>query len=269
MTTIDFITQLFCRVDDALVGIKKHSQARLYPSEIVTLGLLFALKGGSQRAFYRWVVRDWLPLFPNLPERTRLFELLMTHQDWTRFFLAEPTVLGVADAYGIELLHPRREGRSAHQIGKKGTSNLRWIVGGKLGFVLNQWGLVVDWDAVTANLADKVFHPLIAQFVHPTDTGESVDMIVLTDPGFHAKEGDPPNMKVCPKGTWNVRMVVETVLSMLTNICHFKHARHRVWLFFRARLAYVMALFNLLAQWRGLKPDENGFIRLSIAEFSL
>ena len=36
-----------------------------------------------------------------------------------------------------------REGRSPHQIGRKGLSNHRWIVGGKLCLLLNQWGLVV------------------------------------------------------------------------------------------------------------------------------
>src|SRR5262249_7409212 len=60
------------------------------------------------------------PLFPRLPERTRLFRLLKTHQDWTRAFLAAPTVLGVIDTYGIELIHPIREGRSPQQIGRKG-----------------------------------------------------------------------------------------------------------------------------------------------------
>jgi len=45
MTTTDFITELFCRVDDAMKGAKKHSQANLYPSEVVTLAILFALKG--------------------------------------------------------------------------------------------------------------------------------------------------------------------------------------------------------------------------------
>jgi hypothetical protein len=30
-----------------------------------------------------------------------------------------------------------------------------------------------------------------------------------------------------------------------------------------------MALFNILVQWHGFQPDENGFIQLSIAEFSL
>jgi hypothetical protein len=38
----------------------------------------------------------------------------------------------------IELIHPMREGRSLAQIGKKGQSNHRWIVGGKLCFILNQ-----------------------------------------------------------------------------------------------------------------------------------
>ena len=44
MTTLDFITELFCRVDDAMRDVPKHSQAKLYPSEIVTLAILFALK---------------------------------------------------------------------------------------------------------------------------------------------------------------------------------------------------------------------------------
>src|SRR6266436_4265335 len=111
-TTIDFITALFCQVDDHLPAIPKHPEAHLWPSEIVTLGLLHALKGVGNRAFYRWLTRDYRALFPRLPERTRLFRLLKTHQDWTRAFLATPTVLGVIDTYGIELIHPRREGRS-------------------------------------------------------------------------------------------------------------------------------------------------------------
>jgi len=53
------------------------------------------------------------------PERTRLFRLFKTHHDWTQVFLAAPTVLGVIDTYGIELIHPMREGRSPQQIGRK------------------------------------------------------------------------------------------------------------------------------------------------------
>src|SRR5262249_51649967 len=117
-TTSDFITALFCQVDDHLAGLLKHPEAHLWPSEVVTLGLLHALKGVGNRPFYRWLTRDYRPLFPRLPERTRLFRLLKTHQDWTRAFLAAPTVLGVIDTYGIELIHPMREGRSPQQIGR-------------------------------------------------------------------------------------------------------------------------------------------------------
>jgi len=34
--TVDFITQLFRRTDDAMRDVPKHAQALLYPSEIVT-----------------------------------------------------------------------------------------------------------------------------------------------------------------------------------------------------------------------------------------
>jgi hypothetical protein len=98
-----------------------------------------------------------------LPERTRLFRLFKTHQDWTQVFLAAPTVLGVIDTYGIELIHPMREGRSPQQIGRKGLSNHRWIVGGKLCLLLNQWGLIVGWACATANVADNTFQWLIQQ----------------------------------------------------------------------------------------------------------
>ena len=151
-------------VDEQLHDLSKHPEAHLWLSEIVTLGLLHALKGAGNRAFHRWLTRDYRPLFPRLPERTRLFRLFKTHQDWTWAFLAAPTVLGVIDTSGIELIHPIREGRRPQQIGRKGLSNHRWIVGGKLCRLLNQYGLVVGWDCATAHVADNTFQWLIRQF---------------------------------------------------------------------------------------------------------
>jgi len=63
--------------------------------------------------------------------------------------------------------------------------------------------------------------------------------------------------------------LVETVLSMLTLVCHFKKVMHRVWDYFQARLAFTMAAFNVLVQWHGLLPNASGFVPLSMAEFSL
>src|SRR5437660_8025430 len=125
MSTVEFITTLFYEVDEQMRAILKHPHARLWPSEVVTLGLLHALKGGGNRAFYRWLTRDYRALFPRLPERTRLFRLFMTHHAWTQVFLASPTVLGVIDTYGIELIHPMREGRSPLQMGRKALANRR------------------------------------------------------------------------------------------------------------------------------------------------
>jgi hypothetical protein len=138
MTTQDFLIALFYAVDQERLDVPQHPDAKLSPSAVVTLALLLAVKGGGMRAFSRWLTRDSVPLFPQVPERTRLARLFKTHTAWTARFLAAPTVLGVADTYGIELIHPMREGRSPAQLGKKGQSNHRWIVGGKLCFILNQ-----------------------------------------------------------------------------------------------------------------------------------
>ena len=70
MITVEFITALFYEVDEQLGTIPKHPEAHLWPSEVVTLGLLHALKGVGNRPFYRWLTRDYRPLFPRLPERT-------------------------------------------------------------------------------------------------------------------------------------------------------------------------------------------------------
>ena len=76
---------------------------------------------------YRWLTRDYRALFPRC--RAPGSFAIHTHHDWTQVFLAAPTILGVIDTYGIELIHPMREGRSPQQIGHKGLSNRRWIVG--------------------------------------------------------------------------------------------------------------------------------------------
>ena len=51
MTTEDFISELFYRIDETMKDSPKHPQASLWPSEVVTLGVLFALKGVGNRAF--------------------------------------------------------------------------------------------------------------------------------------------------------------------------------------------------------------------------
>jgi len=253
MTTEEFIITLFCMVDDRMSGSKKHTQGKLYPSEVVTLALLFALKGVPHRAFYRWVRRDWRSLFPCLPSRTRLLRLFRRHSSAARAFLAAPTFFTLMDTYGIELVHPVREGRSPQQVGRKGKSNKRWIVGIKLCWLVTPQGQVVAWAWDTANVHDQTFRPVAEQFDAQT--------ITLADLGFRQADAPPRNLKLCPPKTWNERMVIETVFSLVTTVCHLKKLWHRAADYLTAHLAYVTALFNCLLTLN------HG--RLSIAPFSL
>jgi hypothetical protein len=263
MTTEDFIIALFCLVDDRLGDLPKRSDARLYPSELVTIGLLAVLKGGYFRAFYRWLKRDFEALFVCLPDRTRLQRALRAHRAWCDRLLADPTFFTVIDTYGIELIHPVREGRSTQQVGKKGKSNRRWIVGLKLCWLVNGRGEVVAWDWNTANTHDQHFRPVAHQF-----DGET---IVLSDFGFKKVGEDPRNLKFCEHKTWSERMIVETDFSLVTRVCHLKHVFHRRPAYLETHLALVSALFNLLlALNRLLEPETALEDRLlHIAQYSL
>ena len=254
MTAQDFTVALFCRVDEAMPQARKHRLSKLHPSEVVTLGLLQALRGEGTRAFYRWVRKELRSLFPHLPERSRLSRLLSQHALETQRFLAQPTLLGICDSYGIELLHPKRHGRSPLQIAKKGLSNWRWITGAKLGLLLNSFGLVVSWSCQGANVHDAAFHPLIQDVQD--------QMVVLADSGFTSRRGNPHNLKVCRRNSWNERMLIETVLSLFTRVLRLKKLSCRTWRGLNTRLAYALAAFNLCVQW-------SGTVQLSLAPFAL
>jgi len=263
MTTDDIILHIFYQIATTMPNMPRHSQAKLYPSELVTIGVLFALKGGYFRAFYRWLKRDYGTWFGagTLPERTRLQRLLKTHQDWCNWLMADPTFFTVIDSYPIELLFPIRQGGSQQQVGKKGIDKGRWSVGIKFCWLLNEFCRVVAWDWATMNVKDQHFNPLVQPFVEQT--------IVLADYGFQDKDGVPDNMKICKKGTWNERMCVETSLSLMTVICDLKRIRHRLAAYIQMRLAYVSAMFNILQNlFHFLHPEADPY-KLSIAEFSL
>lgn len=254
MATVDLIVRLFCWVDDRLGPEPRHAQARLWPSELVTVGLLWALKGGSFRSFYRWLARDHAALFRGLPERTRLLRLLAVHQGLTDRFLAEPTFFTVLDTYGIQTLHPWRYKRSPRQLGVKGWCNHRWIVGLKLGWLVNDRGEVVAWSWGGASMHDRRFLPLAAALDGLT--------VTLADQGF-GNGPLPPNVKICRRGHWNERMVVETALSLAHRVCGLNYLWHRAARYAEAHLAFAAALFNALLNLDG-EPGH-----LAIARYSL
>ena len=97
MTTEDIIIHIFCCVDDQMPDVKKVAQATLYPSEVVTIGILFALKGGHFRAFCRWLQRDYAALFGGLPDRTTLQRQLRAQQHHADRLLADASLLNVVE----------------------------------------------------------------------------------------------------------------------------------------------------------------------------
>jgi hypothetical protein len=141
------------------------------------------------------------------------------------------------------LLHASRAGRSPQQIGRKGLSNPRGIVGGKRGRLVNQCGLVVGGDGAAAPVAAKAVQGLLRR----GDGG----LLVLSETACQAAEGDPAQRKLGPRGAWEDRRLVETGLSRLTVVCHCQRVRHRGGPYFYARLACTMAAFNVLDQWHG------------------
>ncbi|MDD5034865.1 MAG: hypothetical protein PHE55_08920 [Methylococcaceae bacterium] len=128
-------------------------------------------------------------------------------------------------------------------------------------FSAKSLGQIIGWAWATANAHDTGFHPVIEAFQDRC--------VILSDTGFHVAKGDPPNLKICPRGHWNVRMLVETVHSMLTVVSHTQKMRHPMTDYFQSPLAMAVAAFNLLIAWNGLPAQDNGFVSLSIAEFSL
>ena len=261
MTTELIIIGIFCIVDDQMKDISKHEQAKLYPSELVTIGILFALKGGHFAAFYRWLKRDYDGLFGGLPDQTRLQRSLAVHQDWCDRLLVEPSVFTVGDSYPIELLFPIRQGRTTKQLGKKGRDKGRWMIGFRLWWLLDTYGRVVEWYWLDLSHPDHDYNSLTASFDEQT--------IALHDFGFRDAKGLPSNIKICKKGTWNERMVVETSFSMLTVVCNAKKFFHRVADYIWAHCAYLTAMFNVLSTlFHQLHPDQSPF-KMSIAEFSL
>jgi len=224
-------------------NLPKHPQGSLWPSEVITVGQRHARKGVGNRACPRWLWKDSQALFPRLPERPRLLRLFRPPQAWPAAFLAAPTVLGGLDPYGVEVIHPIREGRSTRPIGRKGLSYHRGMIGGPLRLVLNQWGWVVAGVGATATVPAKTFQWLMRQ-----GAGR---LRIVSDTACHAADGEPPNRTRCRRGAWQDRIRIQTVWSMRTVVSHCTKVTHWIWAYCHAWLAFTMVALHVLVPWHG------------------
>src|SRR5690242_3752441 len=94
----DIILHLYISIASKLRGQdRKHPLGKLYLSEILLCGVLFALKGGSFRQFHPWLQKRH---FLNLPERSRLCRLLLKYRKICNLFLSSKTFFNVIDSFG-------------------------------------------------------------------------------------------------------------------------------------------------------------------------
>lgn len=252
----DFIIiSLYCAITDVL-GDKdfKHPQGSLWLSEIVLIGALAALKGGSFRQFYAWL---WRRNLFELPERTRLSRLLKTHRALCNNFLGKRGLFNVMDTFGIEIIRPIREFRSYEStaLAWKGKSGHRWIVGRKICVCINGDGEIVAFAQAGANVSDKIFNAI----------ANDPNSITLADAGFKDRSGIPATMKICKRGEWNVRMSVETLFSLWDRVCNVKRMCVKTLEGFITRVTYLVTLTNLTQKLN----KTLGFPPLTMVQYAL
>jgi hypothetical protein len=97
MTTEDIFIRIFCAVDDQAGGVSEVPQAKLYPSEVVTIGVCSRSKADTFGLFYRWLKRDYDALFGGLPDRAAVSRNLLKCQHLCDLLLELPSVLNDDD----------------------------------------------------------------------------------------------------------------------------------------------------------------------------
>lgn len=232
-----FIILLFCMVDEHTGELRQHGNAKLHPSEIVTLALLKRMTGKAYRRFLVWL--NWTGLFPNLPDYSNLCKMFHQYKEVIDVFSRQfgNWDWAVMDSVLCEAIHPIREGRGTNWVGKN-KSKGRWMVGIRVVAIVSPKGDILDWQMDTANVHDKYFAWMV----------ESFEVKVLSDTGFHAKEGDPDNLKICKKGEQNERMVVESVFSLCKRLLGLNNIVAKTFVGFELAVSSIFALFNLLLQ---------------------
>lgn len=240
MDTFDihgFIILLFCLVDECTGELEQHPNSKLHPSEIVTLALLKRMSGKAYRRFQVWLKTTGL--FSRLPDYTRLCRLFHQYKEVIEVFSRESlqTDWAVLDSVICETIHPIREGRKTQWVGKN-KSKGRWMVGMKIAILVSPQGHILGWETDTANIHDKHFSWIV----------EDVSFQVLTDKGFHAREGDPENLTICNRGEQNQRMVVESVFSLCKRLLGLNNIVTKTRQGFELAVASIFALFNLLLE---------------------
>jgi len=156
MSTVEFITALFYEVDEQLRTLRNTPRPTSGPVRWSPWGCSMPSKAWATGVLSLVDTRLSAVVSP-APRAHPALSPLPDPSGLDAVFLAAPTVLGVIDTMASSSSTPCAKAGVPNQIGRKGLSNHRWIVGGKLCLLLNQWGLIVGWACATANVAITTF----------------------------------------------------------------------------------------------------------------
>ena len=171
------------------------------------------------------------------------------------------SLIGVIDSYGIELMHPRREGRSKRSHRQERHLQTRWIVAASSALCSTTWGASLTGNVTRpTSMMARPFSTWSTSFRH--EWSSFLTPVLRRRLASNQPACLPAWRMECAHGCRNGSLHADLHLR-------FKHMAHKVWRYFEAHVGWTLALFNILVEWNGFIPDDDGFVHLSIAEFSL
>jgi hypothetical protein len=288
MITSSKITEIFCSIDDfckdflpewnrrLLAGGKSRIKpARLCPSEVMTIQVLFHLSGiRTFKKFYTdYVCKQLRDLFPGLVSYNRFTELGGQMIVPLAIYLKHRatgacTGISFIDSTPLRVCHNRRI--HSHKVfdglAARGQCSIGWFYGFKLHLITSDSGHVVDFMLTAGNtddrkplqmkgFIDKLFGKLYG------DKGYiSKDLFEgLFDQGIHLVTKLRKNMKtklvtpITDAIMLRKRAICETIIDQLKNIFQIEHSRHRSPKNFLTNLFSALIAYNFTEKKPSLK----------------
>lgn len=264
MDSKDKVIEIFCLIDDfckelnktidehsideGLSTKKRNKKCRMSQSEIITIMLLFHLKGyRCLKHFYiNHVCKYMKSEFPSTVSYNRFVELQQKSIVPMVLFLqmrclGKCSGISFMDSTLIKVCHPKREHQNKvfKNIAEKGKGSMGWFFGFKLHIIINERGEIIDFLITKGNvddrqpLKDKTFHDKVFGkiFADRGYLGQDLFEQLFVD-GIHLVTKIKKNMKnalmnIYDKILLRKRAVVESVNDILKNQCQIEHTRHR------------------------------------------
>lgn len=223
----------------------RNRTSALSMSEIITILILFhRSKYRDFKAFYICEIwGSYKHLFPKALSYNRFVEIKKSAIIPMLFLLysmkKKKSEVFFIDSTALKICHIKRERQNKvfKNTAKKSKSTMGWFFGFKLHIVINNFGEIISFKITDSTCDDRsVVHELTKNLLGKLigDKGyiKSELFEELFDRGLELVTKIKKNMKNCLMNFKNKillkkRVLVESVIDQLKNICHIDHTRHR------------------------------------------